>query len=497
MKKLSVKGKMTLWYGAFILVIVAAVVFALIFAVSYIAGKAQKDDLRATVDSNISKIHTKSGNLVIDNSFENYSDGIYLLVYEDGNFLISGVAPDDFPDNLSFKDEEMRKVKAGGKSFFVYDRLLKRKHYVNIWLRGVTSADTAAVFPAVGTTMKIIFIILPLLVILALAGGFRMTRRALKPLGDIADTALEISSGKDLSKRIPESSYSTDKDELQSLVSSFNGMLDRLEDAFISETQFSDSASHELRTPVSVIMAECEDAKENASTPEEYQAALDVIFRQARNMSSLLTQLLALARADKGTAVILKEDVDVSFLLNLVCEELQAKASEKDIAINTDIAPDVSCTGDQTLLTMLFMNLLSNAVSYGNESGRIDVKLSASGPDDIWPAGDALPDDETGGYEGFWSSADENVPVPDRFLTAKIEDDGIGIPADQLPRIWDRFYQVDPSRSKAGSSEENNAGLGLSLVRWIVSEHGGIITCASTPGEGSVFTVYLPENAEA
>ena len=489
MKGLSVKGKMTLWYGMFLLVIIAAVIFALIFATRYIADRTQKEDLRDAVDSNVSKIHTKAGSLDISNSFENYSDGVYLLVYEDGNFLISGVTPDGFPDNLSFKDKKVRKIKAGGNSYYVYDRLLKRKHYVDIWLRGVTSADVSVVFPAVGTMTKIVLIILPLLAVLALVGGFRMTRRALQPLGDIADTALEISSGKDLSKRLPEGSYSKGKDELQSLVSAFNGMLDRLETAFLAETQFSDSASHELRTPVSVIMAQCEEAKENAETPEEYEKALDVIFRQAKNMSSLLTQLLTLARADKGTGIVSKEEVDVSFLLSLVCEELQHKADEKNITIDTDIAPDVSCTGDQTLLTMLFMNLLSNAISYGKDGGRTEVSLSAGGPEDPWPAEGGNPES---GYEGFWSSADESVPKPDRFLTAKIEDDGIGIPADRLSRIWERFYQVDPSRSKDAASEESNAGLGLSMVRWIVSEHQGIITCASTPEKGSLFTVYLP-----
>ena len=489
MSRLSVKGKMTLWYGIVLLVIVAAVIFALIFATRYIADRTQKEDLKSAVDAGISKIHTKNGNFDIDNSFENYSDGTYLLVYEDGNFLISGVAPEAFPDNLAFKDKEVRKVKAGGASYYVYDRLLKRKHYVNIWLRGVNSADVSVVFPAVGTMTKIVLIILPLLAVLALVGGFRMTRRALQPLGDIADTALEISSGKDLSKRLPGESYSKEKDELQSLVSAFNGMLDRLQAAFLAETRFSDNASHELRTPVSVIMAQCEDAKENASTASEYEEALDVIFRQAKNMSSLLTQLLTLARADKGALLSSMEDTDVSFILSLVCEELQHRADGKNIAIETDIAPDISCTGDQTLLTMLFMNLISNAISYGKDGGRITVTLTASGPDDLWPEEDAGAADA--GYDGFWSSADNDSDRPDRFLTAKIADDGIGIPAEHLPEIWERFYQVDPSRSK-DNAEENNSGLGLSMVRWIVSEHRGIITCASTPGEGSLFTVYLP-----
>ena len=154
-------------------------------------------------------------------------------------------------------------------------------------------------------------------------------------------------------------------------------------------------------------------------------------------MSSLLTQLLTLARADKGTTLSSMEDTDVSFILSLVCEELQHKADGKNIAIETDIAPDISCTGDQTMLTMLFMNLISNAISYGKDGGRIKVSLAESGPDESWPTEDAGAADA--GYDGFWSSADNDSDRPDRFLTAKIADDGIGIPAEHRPEISERF----------------------------------------------------------
>ena len=497
MKGLSVKAKMTLWYGAFLIVIAAAVAAALVFATRYIAGQDIKEELKEAVEANAPKIEVESGRLNISNHLENYKDGKYLLVYEEGNFLISGVAPEDFPEDLAFRDGKLRRISSRGTSYYVYDHKIKTRHFVDVWLRGISAADLSVVSPAVDRMTVLLFIFLPLLIIIAIAGGFIITRRAFRPLGDIADTAREISTGRDLSKRIPDSSPGH-QDELLSLVTTFNSMLDRLDSAFRSETQFSDNASHELRTPVAVIMAQCEEAKANAKTPEEYEKALDTIFTQARNMSGLLSQLLALARADKGAQHLEREDADVSFILNIVCEELQSRASEKNISLTRELEEDILCFGDQTMLTILFMNLISNAVRYGKEGGSIHVSLRGSTPSDTWPEY-AVPadisDDENdapGSETGFWSSAEEDdMSDSGRFLIACIKDDGIGIAKEHLPLIWGRFYQVDPSRSKKDDSEKG-VGLGLSMVRWIVQEHGGQITCESTPGCGTAFTVYLP-----
>ena len=149
MKGLSVKAKMTLWYGAFLIVIAAAVAAALVFATRYIAGQDIKEELKEAVEDNAPKIEVESGRLYISNHLENYKDGKYLLVYEEGNFLISGVAPEDFPEDLAFRDGKLRRISSRGTSYYVYDHKIKTRHFVDVWLRGISAADLSVVSPAV------------------------------------------------------------------------------------------------------------------------------------------------------------------------------------------------------------------------------------------------------------------------------------------------------------------------------------------------------------
>ena len=232
-------------------------------------------------------------------------------------------------------------------------------------------------------------------------------------------------------------------------------MFARLERSFEAEKQFTSDASHELRTPIAVILAQCGETR-HATTPEQYQEAITVIDRQARKMSALVAQLLQMTRLEQGTHPASMEEADLSELVTVLCEE-QPELS-RGITIQTDVQPEVHACFDVTLMSRLLQNLLNNAIRYGRDNGHIWVTLRA---------------------------------LEDQILLS-VRDDGVGIPEDRLEKIFQRFYQVDPSRSGSAGT-----GLGLTMVRQIAALHGGEITVESREGAGSCFTLRFPAHRPA
>ena len=298
------------------------------------------------------------------------------------------------------------------------------------------------------SVIRMAFIALPLLMLLAIAGSWFIAHRSLSPVRKITESAHEISTGDDLSRRIE---LGPGRDEIHTLADTFNDMFARLERSFIAERQFTSDASHELRTPTAVILAECGMAKKLPDDPAELRQSLDVVERQARKMSSLVSRLLTFTRLEQGTQRLKMEELDLSELTLAVCGEQRTIESDKQIA--ADVEPDVIVRGDAELLAILIQNLMSNARKYGKENGHVWVELKT-----------------------------ENGKAR---LT--VRDDGVGISAEQLPRIWDRFYQADASRT----NRDGSLGLGLAMVKEIARLHSGEVTAESTPGEGSTFTFVL------
>ena len=280
--------------------------------------------------------------------------------------------------------------------------------------------------------------------------GYLLTRRAFRPVRQITRTAREIGAGRDLSRRI---GLGEGRDEIHTLAGEFDAMFARLEDAFTREKQFTDDASHELRTPVAVILSQSEYALAHPGDPQETEAALQSIHAKAGEMAALLAQLLLLARADKGRQAVAREAVDLSELAAMVAETEAEQAAARGIELRTGIEPGVTVQGDETLLMRLFINLLENGIRYGRPGGWLKLTLRRR-------EGDAA--------------------------VAVVADNGIGIAPEDLDHIWQRFWQADPARSGGG------AGLGLAMVRWIAEAHGGTVTVESTPGEGSAFTFTMP-----
>ena len=301
------------------------------------------------------------------------------------------------------------------------------------------------------TIIAVAWSVLPVLLILSILGGYLIAGQALKPIKAVTEAANAISDGQDLKARIGATGG---RDEVSQLAASFDNMFDRLEASFEAEQQFTSDASHELRTPTTVILAECSYAQKNAKTPEDYQASLDVIQRQAEKMSTLVKSLLEITRLDQGTQKVNLEYADLSDLVHVVCEE-QAIVAQKGIRLQTDIQPELYAEIDVFLISRMLQNLIDNAFKFGKENGFVRVTLHRAG------AGARL----------------------------TVEDNGIGISDADRSRIFQRFYQAEDSRRS-----QSGLGLGLSMVRQIVQLHNGTITVSSTEGKGTVFTVTLPEH---
>jgi two-component system OmpR family sensor kinase len=285
------------------------------------------------------------------------------------------------------------------------------------------------------------------ILLLGLAGGWWLATGAIRPIQDISAAAVKIASG-DLSHRIDI----TDTDnELGRLAGVLNSTFTRLEAAFAQQQQFTSDAAHELRTPVSVMLTQTQTALNRERSAPEYRETLEACQRAAQRMRRLLEALLELARLDAGQEPMKRSRFDLSRTARDCVELIRPLAEEKKVAVRCELPP-LECTGDSERLSQVITNLLTNAINYNRPNGQVEIT----------------------GETNHGSTL------------LNVTDTGQGIPSDQLPRLFDRFYRVDKSRSTGGS------GLGLAISKAIVVAHGGTIEVISQPGEGTTFSVRLP-----
>lgn len=240
--------------------------------------------------------------------------------------------------------------------------------------------------------------------------------------------------------------------ELQKLGNQFNQMLDRLHISFKQLSQFSSDIAHELRNPLHVLMGTTELALTRSKSPEEYQQILASHQEEYAHLSRLIENLLFLAKADHGKVILEKENLNAKNEIENICDYYQAVTDEKNIQLS--VAGDAIITVDPTLFKRVFNNILSNAVKYTPENGTVNIKIKS----DI------------------------------AHTQISITDTGIGIDAQHLPNLFDRFYRVDPSRS----TESGGLGLGLAIVKSIVALHSGEITIKSELNQGTSVILSIP-----
>jgi heavy metal sensor kinase len=306
-------------------------------------------------------------------------------------------------------------------------------------------------YDAIDRFKWVVLLLSPLVLILASGGGYWLSRRALAPVDQITRAAQDINSN-NLAKRldVPQS-----RDELQRLSQTLNSMLERLEGSFNRITQFTADASHELRTPLALMRTTTEVSLRTSQTVADYREAQQEVLGELEKTSSLVEKLMLLARADAGVETLQHAPINLAECLRDACKDGRILADAKQLAFKENIeSSELIVEGDLHALHRLFLILMDNAVKYTPSGGSITVGIKRS----------------------------------DDSAVAEIRDTGIGIAAEDVPHIFDRFYRADKARSR----EFGGVGLGLSIARWVAEAHRGSIEVQSAAGTGSVFRIRLP-----
>lgn len=450
MKKItSIKTRITIWYTTLMLVLIAFVLI-IVGTVSY---RQAIDNVEKDVMLRVSRISEKPGrgpmgmlhDVNTNRDFKNVS--IHSL---DGEYMAGQYMYDIA--NIEFKEGRPRRETVDGKEYIIYD--IKRPAPPGMeggfWIRGFESVNSTVILGRMA--FMSILVIVPLVLLLTALGGYFITRKAFMPINSIVDTANKICTKNDIKQRI-DISPNAKKDELNNLAVTLNTMLDKIENLIIQEKQFTSDASHELRTPVSVILAQGEYLLDIADTEKERELAQNIVDK-ANQVSKLISRLLLMARIDGNRQKLKYENVDLCLVADIAAENVRDMAETKNITISVDIGENTVVYADEILLISILENLIGNGIKYGKNGGF--VKVMASNEED--------------------------------FVCISVIDDGVGIPKDQLDKIWGRFYRIDNVRN----DEYGSNGLGLSMVKSITELHGGNVSVESEDENGSIFTVKLP-----
>lgn len=462
---LTVRAKITLWFALALTLIMLVTCLLILFISNRVLQKAVRDSLIETVESSMNEVEYYAapedleqkdveyylpygtGYVEIDRGFLNRGNEVYTALYREDGTLVYGenpVAPET--DALPFIDFRIRTAAVRDVRYYIFDRKFNRAGLEGLWMRGIV-AETQGANQFQNIT-RLAFVVLPLLGIAAVVGAYLLAGRMMRPVQALSDTVSKICDEDDLKKRIETRGG---RDEIDRLAENFNGMIERLDRAFETERNFTADASHELRTPVSVILAQCEYTLEETRSPEEYREALGVISRQGRKMSRLIGTMLEFTRLETGAERYPRTETDLTELTRSVCGDM-ARIGENGIALSCEAADGIAVSGNRELLARVLTNLIGNAYRYSSPNGSIRVRLTRE--------------------------ADMAV--------LSVADNGIGIPPEEQEKIFLRFYRGDRARSTEGT------GMGLSMVQEIVRFHGGTVSVESEPGQGSIFTVRIP-----
>jgi heavy metal sensor kinase len=461
MRRLSIGVRLTLWYLT--IFAVAQLVFGvgMWLILRHNLYDMVDDDLQSQVEdlksffeaqkknASFAKLHEE-----VDESYGIEHSGDFLEVYAETGELIyrseflgahqSALLP---PAQITRPLTKSRQI--DGRHFrFIFTRLDQINGHVYTVEMGVPADD---VFETLSQFRSYLLMFAPLLLLAAAGGGYWLSRRALSPVDALVQTARAV-SGTNLNSRLQKLETG---DELQRLSDTLNEMLDRIESAFLRITQFTADASHELRTPISLIRTEAELALRRSRGEAEYKDSLRHILLEAERTTALIEQLLSMARADSGRETLHLEPVDLRQTLQSVVAGWQQVATIRNLQFSSRLdVPEVFVTGDETLLRRLLDILLDNAFKYTFSPGSVQLRLELQG---------------------------------ERAMIS-VQDSGVGIAQEEQSKIFERFYRVDQARSRA----QGGAGLGLAIAQWIVMQHRGSIGVESHPGRGATFSVELP-----
>ena len=456
MKALSIGARLTAWYS-----LMLALSLGLFGAFAYFA---MSHSVRATVDSelkhrlqavsDIIKDDAPQGAAALQDEFGELLDsegaGALLRVsYQGGSMIYSSAGIRDgiqprHPQRVS----RPFSARINGVRFRLFRETVK---IGNADYDLEVAASTQQFDRSLERFRELLYALAPLFLLLAAIGGHLLSRRALAPVDQLTHAARSIGA-QDLSQRllVPHTG-----DELERLAGTLNEMLGRLEAAFQRVTQFTADASHELRTPVSVMRTNAEITLRKPRSEAEYREALSRILDESEKVSRMIEQLLLLARADSASGLLPMTRNNLAIAFESACREARILAEAKHLGFSESLPESpLWVQGDPGSLERLFMILLDNAVKYTASGGKIEVRLGSD----------------------------------DGFAIAEIRDTGTGIAPEDTSRVFDRFYRADRSRSR----ESGGTGLGLAIGKWIAEAHRGEIRVESALGKGSTFQVRIP-----
>ena len=432
--RIPVSIRVTAWFTTFILILFVIIMSSAILIEDKIVNNLSAKELVKAVE----RIYEDP------DEFENFDDGIYYIKYDSNNDIIAGKIPKDFDMTLAFSIEDINTYQIENKKFLYYDTKLKN---TRDWIRGIYPLSKFQ--NEISKMWDIGIYLSPWLFIFVVIFGYRIIKNAFKPVKKISETALLIKKSKNFSRRIE---LDNSEDEIHKMASTFNEMLDTVEETFIHEKQFSSDVSHELRTPITVILAQSDYALDYVETLDEAKESFEVINRQAKKMTSLINQIMELSKLERQNEVE-KERINFSNIILQLLEDYKTLLENSNIELIINIEKDLRIYGNKLMVERLFINLFINAIKFTKTT--INVSLNRI----------------------------------NKEIILQIKDDGVGIAKGEQKYIWDRFFQINNSRNK---DKNRGSGLGLSMVNKIAQLHSATIEVESEIGNGACFIVRFP-----
>lgn len=456
----SLTFRLTLWYTG-IFVLSSFIAFALFYMaiLSLSRDRIDRELLgRAEQFSSVLRGQGITG-VEIFAVFEAQAAGIkkvfFRLLYPTGQ-AFSSFNIDDWED-IGIRREPIEQLLAGRKGVFDTVAQPSRRDKVRVLYAMIGPGVILQVGQSMETDTRIIdafrgifLATMALLIALATGVGWFMARRAVSGVEEITRTAQGISAGT-LGKRVPLKGRG---DEIDQLAMTFNQMLDRIQTLVTEIRQMGDNIAHDLKSPLTRIRGSAEVTLTTGRSLAEYEAMAAGAIEECDRLLGMINTMLMISRTEAGVEKPAREEIDLTALIREACDLFGTPAEDKGLTLRCAVPEQCRITGDHRMIQRLIANLLDNALKYTPAGGSVDLSVIRTG---------------------------------DGGVTVTLRDTGIGISPADLPRIFDRFYRCDRSRSVAGT------GLGLSLARTIARAHGGEITATSEPGKGSVFTVTLPK----
>lgn len=453
MSGLPIRWRLTLWYSSILAVILLLVGVIVYFQMSQHLMERLDGELRTElggIDQELEESSTTAGiRARLHRRYGHYEQFLFDIRYADGSEPLFtrqlGEAP--FPEiDASDRSEQIsyRTYRVGSGVYRIASRQIQGPQ-APMLVRAAASLD-----PDVHELRELVTSLLvacPVGLFAAVAGGYLLARRSLAPIDQMTRMAREITVGR-LNRRIDVQNR---QDELGRLAITLNEMIGRLEKSVADMQRFTADAAHELRTPITVMRNEAEVTLRNQGTADEYRSSLENLLEEFERLTVLADKLLYLSREDAGLAKDRHTEIELDKVVAEVVDHMRLLAQDKRIDLTLSKADSCRLMGDVDGLRRMTFNLLDNAIKYTPEGGHVELRLIRS---------------------------NDHAEIV-------VADTGIGIDAEHLPHVCNRFYRVD------SSSQSSGTGLGLAICRAIVESHNGQIDLVSVPGGGTTVTVTL------